>query len=250
VNIDEAEEEQQEEEQEEEQPAEESEYPRAEDCYLGMYVTFRPQSKEGQGTMTSAECAIGAKVDIVFPDSENSEGDAQDDDREKVDVPTFVGRSGGQLAPVPDKEAATLQKLHDEGWDIEAVLSLVMYRQKDHVFSGEVAIFCYDSQMENVSAIVEFKRQSIKRIKGGDHPKISLHQKNFEKVLSSNGEWFMTKGEPLPKLGKGEAYFKKRQTATDKMVDMSIEHRAGCTVASTAGLVVIVLLIIGLIWIF
>ncbi len=92
-----------------------------------------------------------------------------------------------------------------------------------------------------------FLKGIISRIKGGDHPLTSLTQGQFEKVIESQGDWYLTHQAPLPKKDENKIIFKRRQNFTDKLIDLSIEHRIGCSIISILIFIVIIAAIIALV---
>ncbi len=162
-------------------------------------------------------------------------------------IATLSSRSDRFLSGLTQEESDKLYALAQEGWEITAIVTLVTFNMQKSRYTGEATFMCYNPKVEEARhAIEKFERTTIKRVKGGDHPSAKLSQKEFDKVLETDGEWFYTKMTPLPKLPKGEAYYKKRQSWSDRLIDMSLEHRVGCSIVSFAviALVIVVVLLI------
>ncbi len=206
-----------------EDEAESSKLPRAGECYCGLYADFMPVGDDAQKLMANAAGYVGLELAIAMRWRE---------DGEKLWIST---NSGMPLAPVPCDAARKLEPLVRGGWNVRATLSLVTYSKSGGKFFAEAAIMCISPDCgESVrAALAEFESNQIRRIKGGDHPVIDLGQNQFAQVVESGGQWHATKMAKLSKEQRERMSFKRSQSLTGKMVDMSQDHRMGCAVAST-----------------
>ncbi len=154
---------------------------------------------------------------------------------------------GSLDAEQSDKVAQALQK----GWECWANVELIAWDKKHERFSAQVAIVCHNPSDEKINtSIKEFERRLTTRIRGGDYPDPVINQESFEKIINSNGAWYMVPRAAKPKKSDGTSVsiYRKRQTLADKLAEASINHRAGCTVASYAFIAVIIAVIVLLIW--
>ena len=203
------------------------------DHYLGLLAWIDARDGEGGRAMAGSECTIGCRLGIDFSDDGGV---------------TLLSPRSTMLGSLSPDDAAAVNSCRERGWDVEARLELVAWSQEDGAWSGEIAIVCRDgSDPEIATALEGFSKRLATRIRGGDHPSPALSQGQFEKVLESGGQWCLTDPAPLPSKNGGKTVFRRHQTFTDKLVEASMEHRAGCTVASFAALAVIVAAIVALV---
>lgn len=195
-------------------------FPDVSDCYFGFYAEFLPKGDGAQKTVSGADCYIGSELQI------ERRGSGKDSHL------VLIARNGISLGPVPHRVNARLERLLDNGWEVKSLLSLVTYTQDDKKFYAEAAFMCFAPDMSHKvqGAMEEYARQQTKRIKGGDHPSLVLSQENFERVVSSNGGWYMTPRAELTKKQKNRMSYKSHQSLSDRLVDMSTVHEKGCAV--------------------
>lgn len=213
-------------------------FPDVDDCFHGFYAEFVPTGDGAQKTVSGADSYIGNTLELEYRGS----------GKEKHLV--LVAKNGVSLGPVPHRVNLRLERLLDAGWDVTVMFSLITYSQDDKKFFAEVAFMCLNpDQPDNVhEALEEYVRQQTKRLKGGDHPLLSLTQKEFEKVVSTNGEWCLTAGAPLTKKQKNRMKYRNRQSFSEKLIDMSADHNIGCSIASVVFMALLFLIAGVIIW--
>ncbi len=200
-----------------------SKLPKAAKCLQGCYVDFLGEGKDGQKLLANSASYIGVELAVAPIDG------AGDDE---LWVSTTTGIPIGR---VPWADSPHLASLISNGWSVKSVLSLVTYSSSEGGFFGEAAIMCIapDCADDIRAALEQYEAKQVQRIKGGDHPRLDLNQEQFAKVVESGGEWHMTKLAKLTKEQHGRMSYKRNQSVTGKMMDMSMTHRMGCSIAST-----------------
>ncbi|MCR5845416.1 MAG: hypothetical protein K6G78_02470 [bacterium] len=208
--------------------------PRVSDHYAAFTFTVAGSEDNDLAKLSSTNCSIGERLPLSFEDGG------------KV---VLMTRGRNLLAVVPQEHAARLRELDARGWEIVITPLLVLYTQESKSFSGEFAAMAINPQGAEVAESLRgFVRRILKRIKGGDHPHVTLTQEQFEKVLETRGEWCVTRGAPMPEKRKGEVVFKRRQSRTEYLQGLSYEHRVGCSIASWSFIALVVVGIVLLVW--
>lgn len=203
------------------------------DHYLGFLAWVDATDGEGGRAMAGAECTIGSRLSLEVADD---------------GTVTVLSPRNTPIGNLPDDAAAKVISTMNRGWEVVARLELVGWDSEEDVYSGEIAIVCHDpSDPEIHAAVTGFSSRLATRIRGGDHPTPCLSQGEFEKVVESGGQWCLTKMAPLPSRKDGIMVFRRRQTFTDRLVESSMEHRAGCTIATFALFAAIVVGVVALV---
>lgn len=216
-------------------------HPVVDEHYHGFYANFSARSKEARGLLASSECIIGTRLYPVFEQKMDlPSGD--DDVSSGPRTLRLDARNARPLAELHPFDAEPLLRLHDKGWIIDARLSLVVYSEEDKTFRGEAAFICYDPSCK--IPLENFAKNIVRRIGGGEHPGLSLSQEQFNRVLDSNGAWYLTKAVPLPEREQGEVIFKRHRSWSDVLVEAAVEGNVGCKFASIAFWVALALLAI------
>ncbi len=234
--------------------------PRVNDCFFGLYIDFMPEDSNAQKFLANSASYIGLELCLQEIDatsgsagdadagsgSDNDAGAGADANSSSKNNLWIAAKNGNAIAKVPNKYAKELYAALSEGWNITALISMVTYSKKEGKFFVEAAFMGISPNCDEplCNALQKFESHQIKRIKGGDHPTIGLSQSQFEKVIETGGEWYMTKIAKLTDDQKKRMSYKKSQSLTGKMVDMSQNHQRGCAFASTIILLAMAALIV------
>ena len=236
--------------------AAETALPRVGERYKAFIIApvAEPTDDIDQKFIAGADCGIGSEVRIVFPgeDEGKSEGNRGAVARS---VPaggiSIESRSGRPIGRVTGAVADKIIEYQTRGWDVTAHLTLITLDRERREFSTEVVVFCLSPEDDAIhEALQKFKRGLLRRIKRGENPKPQLTQKDFERVVRTGGEWCYTAIAKEPELRDDEAFFKRRQSLADRVADLGMDHRIGCSIASIVIIAAIVLLILKLIGLF
>jgi hypothetical protein len=212
-----------------------SNHPPVNRVYEAFYASIDPQTKEGMSYLAGAEGIIGGDLEL----------------RQGPEGLVFVARTDGRTIATPDVEAARhIEQALARGWEVRCVLSLITYTAADKGFHAEYACFCYDATTEEAcaKALETFIQNLIRRITSGMHPGLKLNQIQFAKVMESGGDWYLTKELPWPELEKGSVFYRRRRTASEGLIAVALEHNKGCSALSWFGLVLLIGLIAGVVW--
>jgi hypothetical protein len=212
-----------------------SKYPPVDTVYEGFYASFDPQDKDGASYLEGAEGIIGS--DLVL--------------RQDPDGLAFVAQGDGRsIARLKGDAVQRIERALALGWKVHCVLALTTYNAASKSFRAEYACFCYDAGAEEdcVMAVEIFIQNTIQRITGGMHPGLQLNQIQFAKVMESGGDWYLTKELPWPELEKGSVFYRRRRTATERLVSIALEHNKGCGALSWFGLALVLGLVGWAVW--
>ncbi len=162
------------------------------------------------------------------------------------EVPRVVVGKGGKAAGfVAPEDFERLQPLMDEGWVCRAFTSVIGFDKLKDMYWVEVALMCYPLDLKE--AFDPFVAKMAARIGKGEHPAVRLSQKEIAHVIESKGTWADTKKDPLPKLKKGRAYYKTKQTFTENMAQQAASGNKGCYVGLVAFTVIVVAIIVAVV---
>lgn len=217
-----------------------------EDHYLAFYRVLRPSS-EHDGVLASASCVIGSPMNIILDgedagaDTDAAEGaGAKGAKGPEPKGPHLETIHGEYLAPLTLEDSARLLEARERGWEIRAYVNQVVYSNQDRTLWGEFAFFAYDPSLPALGAFI---KALVGRMAHGEHPAVALKQGEFQRVLDSNGAWYLTKETPRPELKAGEAMFKRRRGLADSLVAAANQNKIGCEIAA----IIFWLAVIGLI---
>jgi len=211
-------------------------YPDVREAYQGFYAGFYPLGKEGANFLSSAEGIIGTELDL----------------RRTGSGLGFFAHDGRQISALDDALADRLTALADAGWTIRCVLAYTLFETEKKTFSARFACFCLGPGLseDHRKALKNFSRNMTDRIASASHPGLNLSQEQFARVLTSGGEWFLTKDEPWPELPKGTVYYRRRRTFNDRLIGAALKGNRGCSIASWIAAAVIVAAIVYAVWYF
>ncbi len=208
-------------------------YPSVKDVYLSKYLEFLPQGKAGEQFLGTSDGVIG--TELALKQTEEGLGFFSYDDR-----------------CVTQFEDEELERALQKGWGVHCYLAYSTYSAQEKSIKGTAVCFCYDSELgeEITSALTAFIKNTVDRIAHRSYLKLELDQEQFTKIIESKGQWYLIKEEPWPKLDKGEVFYRRRRTTTDRLIDAANRGNKGCLVASWIGLFVIIAGIALLVWLF
>jgi hypothetical protein len=244
----------------------EAKFPPVKSVYDGFYFTFDSTDKRSFDFLAGSEGIIGTELTLVFegekvpphegeqvPPHEGEqvpspEGYPQPPEGDQVQI---RAQDGALIANIEGEPARRLLHHHSKGWAIKAALSLTLYHTANKRITGEVACFCYDPELNEAyeQALVIFvDNMIVHRIYSGTHPTLELSQEQFTRIIESKGAWYLTKGQPLPPLEKGMAYYKRRRIWSERLIAVGMENRLGCNIASIAFWVLLGAAVLFVIW--
>jgi len=211
-------------------------YPAAEKSYRGLYAGFDPCGEEGKTFLSGAEGIIG--TELVLRQSHGG-----------LELLTVDGRLIGIMER---RDSGVLKTLLTEDWIIHCRLAYTLYVAEKKAFSAVLACFCYAPWVseEYRKALERFIDNMADRIGSATHPSLNLSQEQFNRVLDSGGEWYLTKDEPWPELPRGSVYYRRKKTFKDQLIGIALKGNKGCLIASWAATFVIIAAIIYAIWYF
>jgi len=212
-----------------------SKYPPVNTIYEGFYASIDPQDQEGASYLAGAEGIIGSNLEL----------------KQTPNGLVFVAQTDGRNIARPEADATTrIERALAKEWTVRCTLALITYNTASKGFHAEYACFCYDAAAKEacVKAVETFIQNSIQRITGGMHPGLALNQIQFAKVMESGGDWYLTKELPWPELEKGSVFYRRRRTATERLIAVALEHNKGCSTLSWFGLAIILVLIGWAVW--
>jgi hypothetical protein len=205
-------------------------------AYQGFYAGFRPQDKEGTDFLSGAEAIIGTEFRL----------------RPSGDALGLVAYGGRQVAELDGVLSTRLAALLGQGWVVRCFLAYVIYNAEEKSFKGELACFCYHSQLDEGAkqALEVFIHNIVGRIASATHPRLALTQEQFVRVIESKGAWFLTKEDPWPELSKGSVFYRRRKTFNDRLIGAALKGNKGCLAASWIGTVLVVMAVLATVWFF
>lgn len=155
------------------------------------------------------------------------------------EVPRIVlSRGQNALGFLPANVYKRVAKLMDAGWTCRAYPSLSIFDKLHESYSTEVALIC--SAPGEDATFDAFAQLMAARIAKGEHPAVALSDKELARVREAGGQWVQTKRTPLPEVKKGTAYFKTKQTTTERLALAAASGNKGCYVALVAVVLVII----------
>jgi len=192
----------------------------AEIGYFGTYARFSTDDKEEAAQFLTSNNVVGHPFTIT---STYEQGERS----------TWIVNPFGQnMGRLDNALGEQVDVLDARGWTTVALLSFVAFSQEPAPgeYWGEVAIISYDPA--NAAAFEGFVREVGSMMAQGIRPSLNLGQESLRSIVAANGKWKPTGREPLPELGKGEAFVKTEKLAEEHIVDVARRHPKGCSVLS------------------
>lgn len=149
-----------------------------------------------------------------------------------------ISRGDQAFGFLPAPVYKQVAKFMADGWTCRAFAVVDIFDKRVNEHTVEVAVFCYPSVEGEIFNI--YIGGLEKRIAKGEHPVVTLSQKELERVVETHGAWDGAKSQKLPKLEKGSAYYKTRRTFTENMALAAAEGNKGCW----AGLFIVTFIVI------
>lgn len=201
--------------------------------YYGTYCMLEDTSGDTHVHVDGNMVVIGTELDWTSEVHVTERG---------KEVPRIIlSRGENAIGFLPNEMRKRVQKLLDAGWTCRAFSSASIFYKLEDRYLTEVAIICYAP--EHAREFDAMCSLMAKRLAKGEHPAVALSEKETAHVLSEKGQWADTKQAELPKLMKGAAYYKTKQTATERMALSAASGNKGCYVAVVACLVVIIAIV-------
>lgn len=202
--------------------------------YYGTYCLLDETSGDSGIKVDGNSWPIGSEVELT-PQLHVTE-------RGKEVPRVVVGRKDQAAGFVPQDAFKHLKKAMDENWVCRAFPSAVIFDKTTDKYTVEIALMCYP--LEQREAFDVFVERIAERIAKGEHPAVTLSEKERAHVLESNGQWSATKSQELPKLPKGRAYFKTRRTFTEGLALSAASGHYGKLIACILAVVVVIAVIL------
>lgn len=207
------------------------------DFYYATYCQLDTQNGDSTVFVDGNAVVVGSELSLTEQTHVTNRG---------KEVQRIVLSRGDQaLGFLPDNVYKQVSRRLGEGWECKAYASAVAFNKPSESYWVEAAIFCFRPQ--DAETFERFISTIEKRIAKGEHPAIALSAKDLARVMETKGEWAQTASQKLPKLEKGTAYYKTKQTMTEGMALAAANGNKGCYV----GLYLVVFCIIfSIVWFF
>lgn len=206
----------------------------------GYYATYCRLDTENGGT----RAIVDGNVVIVGSELSCLE-EVHVTDRGKEVERTVLSRGDQALGFLPANVQKRVHKLLEQGWICRAFASAVVFDKRDESYWVEAAVICFPAADADI--FTPFVNALARSIAKGDHPDVTLSPKEFDQVIESKGMWADYRSQKLPKLEKGTAYYKTKQTMTERMAYAAADGNKGCYVGM---FVVTFCIIFSIIWFF
>lgn len=203
--------------------------------FFATYCRLELESEEQIAQPHGDTIVIGQEIKLKCETYINNRG------KDVIRV-TVLNLADELLGFLPYREAHRIFDCSKDNWTCCVVPSAVGFKESDRSFWAEVAVFCYSE--DKIAILKPFVKQLIERISEGDHPSLSISEKTFERLLSGADIQYELKKAKLPKLAKGEAYYKTKQTQTERMILAAADRKKGCYWGAAAVAIVIAAIII------
>ena len=147
---------------------------------------------------------------------------------------------------LPEQCGKAVCKAAREGSLVRLVISAVGFTEATKVFWLEVALCANDPDApKGIEAFVE---GCFKRVAAGERPNLTLSEKMYQVACEDESLYKRVKGSAYPKLPKGEAYYKRRRTASEGLVVNGSQRKPGCIVGTVVFYVVLVAVIAAVVY--
>ena len=202
---------------------------------FAFYCRLDPKSEDLVATPHGDTIVVGQEIKLDFETYINPRGK----DTNRVSVKNLANELLGFL---PFRELHRVFDANQADWVCRVVPSAVGFKDADRTFWAEVAIFCYAKEQAKI--FEPFFDETVERIAQGQHPSLNLSEKTLGRLLAGNNIQHEMKPTKLPKLPRGEAYYKTKQTSTEKMILAASARKKGCYFgAAVVALVIIVTIV-------
>ncbi|MCD8200417.1 MAG: hypothetical protein LUD25_05665 [Coriobacteriaceae bacterium] len=204
----------------------------ASDIYYGAYCKTEAKTSDMSSRLGGNAVIVGNEVPMSTETIVTERG---------KEIPQVtVGIDEEQpIGCLPQGVGSKVALLQGKGWECHAYPSVIGYNQNDQKFWCEVAVVCYST--DHKKEFDAFCKKLTQRLGKGDHPDIDLSNKLVDRVISSGGTWCEMRTLPLPKLEKGNVYYKKHRSAADRAANAAVRNPRGCYIAIAVVVVVIII---------
>ncbi len=229
----------------------EAEYPGVRTAYDGFYLRLEELSEEGNRFFLGAEGIIGSELSFIV----RAQADSELQLEEAVLLTTKDGR---ELASISGKRARKLALHLSDGWRCKALLCTTFFRAQDKSCIADIACICwapedavtFKADLAYDAALENFSRNIAERLAKGDRADLSLSQEQYNNVLRSGGEWFLTPTVKREPLQKGAVVYKSQRSGTERIAGFAFRHRMGCNILASIFWVLLIAGIVALVWFF
>ena len=198
--------------------------------YFGTYCTLEHTSGDSEIRADGNMVVIGTQLDWTHEVHVTHRG---------KEVPRLIlSRGQNAYGFIPAALYKRVQQLRLAGWTCRAYAATSIFYKLEDRYLTEVALICYAP--EHAGELDAFSELIAQRIAKGEHPGVALSEKELAHVLEEGGTWADVKTTSRPQLKKGAAYYKTRQTATERMALAAASGNKGCYVGAAALLVGII----------
>lgn len=199
--------------------------------YNGFYARFETPSKKLGGLMMSADVLIGDPFEIFFKPEDDSHA-------------WLRNRFGAEIGFLDVDSTRDIKLARARGQIVNAHLAFIAYSEAPDpgLFWGEVAIICYDANLEETFA--PFIAQLKSKLTNGIRPDVCLRSADVDRLIADN-TWFPNSTTPLPVMEPGTAPLKTKLSLTERIIE---KGRAGSIVMYVVSIAFVVALACGAIW--
>lgn len=207
----------------------------AKNCFFGTYCRLDLTSEGITAKPHGDTIVVGQEIKLEFESYVNERG--------KDTMRVAVKNLGDDLLGfLPAREAHRTFTCHNDGWVCKVAPSAVGFKESNRTFWAEVAIFCYaQDQTKIFDALFD---KVIHRMADGERPSLNLSENTISRLLDGEDIDHEMKPTKAPKLPKGEAYYKTKQTQSEKMILAASKRNKGCYVGAAAVFVIIIAIIV------
>ena len=200
--------------------------------YFAQYCTFKTADKTSGSYLLSADSLVGDIFDIVFDVVDN---------RQQAQLQNRFGYIVGYFDQHITHKLLLCQA---EGWELHAILSMVIYGQQDSdsFYWGEAAIMCFSPRYSD--EFTTFMNGIAKQIRGGRRPVVDLKASTVNNIIENKGNWVIKDREPKFKVTPGNIVVKDHLKFDELLVEQARRKNIGCMIIGWAFIIAVVLLVL------
>ena len=196
--------------------------PLPESGYFGTYTTLEHTSGDSVIRVDGNLTVIGSELDLTRETHVTRRG---------KEVPRIIlSRGSAAMGFVPASLHRRLDAMLDAGWTCHAIASTSIFYKLEDRYITEVALIC--AAPGNAAATDAFASRIAAQIARGGHPDVNLSAKELSSMLAADGQWSPGHDSKRAEPMKGAAYYKTRQTATERLALAAAAGNKGCWVAA------------------
>ena len=207
----------------------------AKNCFFGAYCRLDLTSEGVLANPHGDTIVVGQEIKLEFETYVNERG---------KDVSRIAVKNLGDdlLGFLPAREAHRTFTCHNNDWVCKVMPSAVGFKESNRSFWAEVAVFCYAKDSSEV--FEDLFSKVAQRMADGERPSLNLSEKTIERLLAGEDIEHEMKPTKAPKLPKGEAYYKTKQTQTEKMVLAASERKKGCYFGAAVVAIIVIAIVV------